>query len=158
MLNKLCDYFDVSADFLLGRSSIKKPYTNELNCFEVMSVTNNKDFQLVSDRFEYLPLAYLDGNSPNDFFVSRTLDDAMSPIISPRADTLLIKKQAEFADGDLVFLTIKNSEGIVRKLYDLDNTIELHSFNQYYPVKTINRDTVKIYGVVTKIIKSIRES
>ena len=157
-LEKICDYFHISMDYLFGRSETRSVLRESRRLLEVKVCQNEKPF--VSRMICYADMTpdSLNESDENDFFIITVLDDAMQPLIYP-TDMLLIRC-SEFAEsGDLVFLTPDDkSEGIVRKLIYNDGILELHSVNPYYPVKKI-KDTrnVKIYGVVKQLTRKFME-
>lgn len=153
-LETICDYFHVSLDYLFGRSEIRKITREERRLMEIKVCKNEKPFNCKTISYEDMTPDDIDTGKENDFFITTVLDDAMQPLIYP-TDKLLIKRQETFDNGVLVLLTLdKDSEGIVRKLVNTEDGIELHSVNPYYPGKKIeDKNKVKIYGIVKKLIR-----
>lgn len=149
----LCEYFNVSTDYLLGLSDIKVQSLKESRWAEVMVTKNEKPYKASREYFIDLPRDVVEKNNDHNYFVTKILDDSMLPFID-KSDLLLFKKDQEVKSGDIVLVTVGTSEGMVKKYVEKDSEIELQSFNPYHPTITYLKDKVKIYGVLKNSIKS----
>jgi transcriptional regulator with XRE-family HTH domain len=152
-LNKLCDFFGVSMDYLLGRSDVKITVMREARWAEIAVVENTKPYKGKVIRFQDIPKDSIGKDKETDYLITSPYDDAMYPIIE-KNDTVLIKKQSIANSGEYIFFTVNVSEGMIRKFVQKDNGIELHAINPYYAVKKIDDiSKLKILGVVKQSTK-----
>lgn len=149
----LCDYFNVSSDYLLGLSDVKSQTIKESRWAEIMVIKNEKPYKATRDCFMDLPRDLVEKNNDHNYFIINVLDDSMMPYIS-QADLLLFSKSHEIKNGDIVLVTVGSSEAMIKKYVEKDNQVELESFNPYYPTMTYSKDKVKVYGVLKNSIKS----
>jgi transcriptional regulator with XRE-family HTH domain len=149
----LCEYFNVTTDYLLGLSDIKVQSVKESRWAEVMVTKNEKPYKATRECFIDLPRDIVEKNNDHNYFITKVFDNSMLPFIN-KSDLLLFKKEEQVKSGDIVFVTVGNSEGMVKKYVEIDNDIELQSFNPYYPTQTYSKEKVKIYGVLKNSIKS----
>ncbi|MDD4211282.1 MAG: XRE family transcriptional regulator [Clostridia bacterium] len=149
----LCEYFNVSTDYLLGLSDIRVQGLKESRWAEVMVIKNEKPYKASRECFIDLPRDMVEKNNDHNYFITKILDDSMLPFID-KADLLLFKKDEPVKTGDIVLVAVGTSEGMVKKYVEKDNEVELQSFNPYYPTTTYSKDKVKIYGVLKNSIKS----
>ena len=71
-------------------------------------------------------------------------------------DIVVIKKQENFKNDEIVIVQIDSEEATVKKAYRTDNGIELRAINPYYPPKIFTKEEikklpVKIVGVVKQL-------
>ena len=74
-------------------------------------------------------------------------------------DYVVIQKQAEFNSGDYCVVLINGEEATVKRVYKLENGIELIALNpSYKPVRYTFEDMkkipVEIIGIVKQLIKN----
>lgn len=100
--------------------------------------------------------AYTVNASKETHFYLKVKGDSMEPKIS-EGDLALVKKQSDVESGDLAIVLVNNEEGVIKKVIKKPTSIELHSFNPYYPTRVFayeEMNSIKIIGKVIKIISS----
>ena len=80
-------------------------------------------------------------------------DDSMNGIGISKGDTVIIREDDSFEDGDCVAFYGRNGEISLRNAYERANGILLSAANSKYSSRT-ERD-IEMVGVVVKIIKSL---
>lgn len=94
----------------------------------------------------------------NELFALKVRGDSMSPVLVEN-DIVIIKKQNDFENGDIVVAIINGDEATIKKGYKGNTGIELKAINPYYPPRIFNTDEiknlpVKIIGVVKQLKRS----
>ncbi len=74
-------------------------------------------------------------------------------------DYVVIQKQNEFNSGDYCIVLINGEEATVKRVYKLDDGIELVALNPSYPSKKytfedIKKIPVQVIGTVKQLIKN----
>ncbi|MCI8621491.1 MAG: S26 family signal peptidase [Clostridia bacterium] len=74
-------------------------------------------------------------------------------------DIVIIHKQENFESGQLCVLLINGDEATVKRVYKLENGIELVAINPAYPsrkftAKDMKNIPVQVIGVVKQLIKN----
>ena len=74
-------------------------------------------------------------------------------------DIVIVHKQEDFESGKLCVVLINGDEATVKKVYKLENGIELVALNPAYPSKKftaeeIQTTPVQVVGVVKQLIKN----
>lgn len=105
--------------------------------------------------FGYEPIINNTEEYPDEYFSICIKDDTMHPNII-KNDTVVIRKQEHFTDGDLIAILINNNT-IIRKIYSNDKMIVLLPFNlKYKPELLSSKDkNFKIIGLVKQVIREI---
>lgn len=80
-------------------------------------------------------------------------DDTMHPNIM-KNDKVIIHKQTEFSEGDIIAINIDNNT-YIRKIYSYNKLIVLVPFNLKYKPFFISYKELKILGIVKQIIREI---
>lgn len=91
-----------------------------------------------------------------DYFWLKVSGDSMAPRIDD-GDFLLIRKQTSVDSGDVGVFVVDGQEGVVKKVIYDEGSIELISFNPYYPpMKFKGLDVLRV-RVCGKVIESKRK-
>ena len=98
--------------------------------------------------FGYEPDKHLD----EDFSIC-IKDDTMYPNIMEN-DTVIIHRQTNFSEGDVIAITLDN-DTYIRKIYSHNKTIILLPFNLKYKPIIITYKELKVLGIVKQIIREI---
>jgi len=91
----------------------------------------------------------------NNLFALKVHGDSMSPVLI-EDDIVIIKKQDDFENGDIVVAIINGDEATIKKGKKTDNSILLQPFNSNYePLIFTNEEMetipVKIIGIVKQL-------
>lgn len=74
-------------------------------------------------------------------------------------DIVIVHKQDDFESGQLCVVLINGDEATVKKVYKLENGIELVALNPTYPSKKFTAEDIKtipiqVIGIVKQLIKN----
>ena len=161
-LERLCDFFNVSTDYLLGKSDVtvrlltsdeltllnqKNPgrsipaLKNIASGVSIESISNIEDYVLIPDSW------------PGEYGALIVKDDSMSPLIQ-NGDTVIFRKQPNVSSGDIVIAIISDTETTVKKLLKKRGNISLLPMNpEYDPIEFSNKeskDRLKVLGIVVE--------
>lgn len=147
---KIADYFNVSLSNLRGKSEARNP----LRIPVLGRVAAGIPLEAVEEIIDYeeIPEAMArDG----DYFGLKIKGDSMEPRIQD-GDVVIVRKQPDADDGDLVIVLINGKEGMCKRLKKMSTGIMLLSNNPAYDPYVfswddINRLPVKILGKVKEL-------
>ena len=160
-LESLANLYGVNSQWLTNDTSTKYNYTNATND----SIISVPILGTVKAGYDYLANENYIGSivvekrlaeNPEDLFALKVQGDSMSPTFIEN-DIVVIKKQENFKNGEIVIVLIDGEEATVKKAYRTDNGIELRAINSYYPPRFFTKEEIKkipikIIGVV-KLLK-----
>jgi repressor LexA len=163
-LNKLANYFNVSVDYLLGRTDIRNTDTlKKAGLYEagemvpipiVGNVKAGKDGTIAFE--DYLGEEKVEKEAVKDgerYFLLRVKGDSMYPEIK-EGDLVLVRQQSDVDSGDYAVVIINGDEGIVKRLIKKDSSIILQSINPTYdPIIITNSEDLIIVGKVKRVIR-----
>ncbi|MBR2377477.1 MAG: helix-turn-helix domain-containing protein [Clostridia bacterium] len=165
-LLSLANYFEVSIDYLLGRSEIKKPsniYTVDgIISFEVLgSVKAGYDGafdEIPTGETIELPLSMVSGGQKEDYFVLQVKGDSMHPRLLD-GDKILCKRTTSVDSGTLAVIAYNGDEATIKKVNYVygEDWLELIPFNPEYATKRIEGRDLEQCHVVGKVVKLIRD-
>ena len=164
--NILADYFNVSLDYLLGR-------TNEIiptNIYDVDRLLVFEEIGSVRAGFDgmvdeiptgkkvEIPASMISGDK-KDYFVLRVKGNSMYPRLMD-GDTILCKRCDSVDSGSLAVILYNGDEATVKKVNykQGENWLELIPYNPEFPPKRIegaDLEQCKILGLVVKLIRDI---
>lgn len=143
-LNELCDFFNVSSDFLLGKSDV----TVRLLDMDSLSVLSDND-RISLGKYRIPVVATVAAGEPifseesilewidydkdprGEVFGLRIKGDSMIPRISD-GDTIVVDKSAVWEDGDIVVVTVNGNDGTCKRIRKYKDGISLISLNPSY--------------------------
>lgn len=160
-LKKIAQVFDISIDSLmeyrhepLVDTSSAEPISKMYMLPVVGRVCAGNGVLAAEDIIGYEPAdeKYSDG----EYFWLKVSGDSMAPRIDD-GDFLLIRKQTSVDSGDVGVFVVDGHEGVVKKVVYDEGSIELISFNPYYPpMKFVGVDVLRV-RVCGKVIESKRK-
>lgn len=89
-----------------------------------------------------------------DYFALKVHGDSMSPVLI-EDDIVIIKKQNDFENGDIVVALINGDEATIKKAYKETTGIKLEAINPYYPPREFSKEEIK--SVPVKIIGIVKQ-
>jgi repressor LexA len=89
-----------------------------------------------------------------DYFALKVHGDSMSPVFMEN-DIVVIKKQDDFENGEIVVALINGEEATIKKAYKGTTGIELKAINPYYPPRVFTEDEIKTLPVT--IIGTVKQ-
>ncbi|KHO63394.1 SOS-response transcriptional repressors (RecA-mediated autopeptidases) [Thermoanaerobacter sp. YS13] len=165
-LNKIANYFNVSIDYLLGRTDIRnsdiltkaglvefdksktvpipiigsvRAGTNGILAYEEILGVENVEQDIIKDEAKY--------------FFLQVKGDSMYPEIK-EGDLVLVRQQSDVESGDIAVVIINGDEGIVKKVIKKDHSIVLYSINPVYePIIITNPEELIIVGKVKRVVR-----
>jgi len=159
---KLADIFDVSIDYLIGRSDIRKP--DAYNVLDAIPVGKLLQIPVIGTvkageggiaYEELLGYEYIDADMVKDCencFFLRVKGDSMEPLIM-EGDLALVRRQPDVPSNSLAVVIINGEEGMIKKLVKKEDTIVLQSLNPKYEPIIIKNDDFNIVGQVISILR-----
>ena len=158
ILQKLTSIYSVSLDYLLGNDDVR--LKNEVKIDSVVklpvlgSVRAGVGGLAVEEVIGY-EYAFNISSETSDYFYLQVKGDSMEPRIS-EGDLALVKKQSDVESGDLAIVLINGDEGVIKKVIKKDNSVELHSFNLYYPVRVFSGAALQDLKIIGKVINTTK--
>lgn len=168
-VEKIAEYFGVSTDYLLGR---KQP--NEAKGVipqsEIRDVLPQSKVRMIplyesvsaglgayasSSILRYEPVYIESDYDAENALCIIVKGDSMQPIIED-GDTILVIKDLDFENGDIVVAMTDDETGYVKKIYDYPQKTILRSLNPTYEDMVFlneEKNGLKIIGVVKSCIK-----
>ncbi len=162
-LKKIADYFNVSIDYLLGRSNAEKPAEPETEEVVFMPIIARITAGFgktpeIEYNGEKLPIPkYMVKGDTGNYFILQVQGDSMYPNYLD-GDNVLMEK-SEFADcGEIVAVMIDAEEATLKRIeYDEKKSfIKLVPLNPNYPPRTFTGEamnSVRIIGISKYLIR-----
>lgn len=92
----------------------------------------------------------------NDYFALKIIGDSMSPVLI-QDDIVVIKKQNDFENGDIVVAIVNGNEATIKKGKKTDSSITLQPLNPSYDPLVFTYDEVKSIPVtIVGIVKQLK--
>jgi repressor LexA len=70
-------------------------------------------------------------------------------------DLVVVRRQPDAADGDIVAAMIDDEEATVKRLYRREGTVVLHAENSAYPDMVFS-EGVTVLGLVVSVLRRLR--
>ena len=161
-IDALCDIFNVSSDYLLGKENVTIRYVgkDEIDKLEssrsiripVFShVAAGVPIDAIDDIVDWEELSG-DMASTGEYFGLKVKGDSMQPRIA-EGDTLIVRQQQDADSGDIVIVRINGDYATCKRLMKYSGGISLISFNPSYEPfvftsEEIQKKPVEIIGKV----------
>lgn len=98
--------------------------------------------------------AYMSNCDPETHFYLKVKGDSMEPRIK-EGDLALVKRQSDVECGELAIVLVDGEEGVIKKVIKKENSIELHSFNLYYPPRTFEGKEMARVKIMGKVLRTM---
>ena len=142
-LMKICDYIDIIDNFF--EDSIHQ-HGNSIPIIDNI-IFENGSF-MANHNGKYINLE--DKLNPSkEYFAYKVSDDSMLPLLDV-GDLAIVCKQNNYENGKTYLIMINDNIVCIRKIIIVQDIIELHAMNPYYPVKKLSNNDLKIIGRVIK--------
>lgn len=162
-LNQLSQLFNVSVDYLLCRSDIRKinlkdNFTNQIKIPLLNEIGGNKNWQDLAKNTQAYEEITPELAATGDFFALKVSEDTMSPKLE-RGDIVIVKKQHEIDSDDVAVVQIKHKAATIQKIKKVSGGIILYGYNtstcspHFYSRQQIKTDPIIILG---KVVESRR--
>ena len=157
-IEKLAKYFDVAPSYLMCLDE------NEIDCLG-NTVKSIPILGTVKAGYDYLAqenwIGTIDvetslvGNG-NEYFALKVHGDSMSPVLI-EDDIVIIKKQNDFENGDIVVAIINGNEATIKKGKKSDSSILLQPLNSAYEPLIFTKEEMKTIPVtIIGIVKQLK--
>lgn len=160
----LANFFDVSVDYILGRSSTPSniyPVEGLVSFEEIGTVKagyNGMADETPTGKIVDIPAAMLNGRPKEDFFMLRVNGDSMYPTLVD-GDSILVQRCTSVDSGTLSVVLYNGDEASVKKVNYVfgEDWMELIPINPEYKTKRIEGPDLEQCRVLGKVVKLIRE-
>lgn len=153
-LIKMASYFDVSVDYLIGNSPVKKekkkgvqiPVLGEVRAgYPIEAVENIIDYEEIDEEMA----------RRGEFFALRIKGDSMEPRFA-EGDVVIVRKQETAESGDIVVALVNGDSATIKKLKRHQDGITLVPTNlayepMYYSNEEIMELPIHILGKVVEL-------
>ncbi len=169
-LKKIADYFNVTVDYLLGKTDTPTPGTEIRGNAIILDPAKTRMipvYESVSAGFgtlaqdliiEYMPIYIHSELEARDTICIKVTGDSMSPEIE-NGDIIQVHKTSSVDSGSIAVVLVDGDEALVKTINYDDNHIELRSINPAYPPVTFrgaDMMRVRILGVVKNTLKDAK--
>lgn len=168
-LKKIADYFDVSVDYLLGQTDIKKlppevhPFSmSDTFQLEILgSIRAGYDGALVEERSgEHFPVPneVMKGRRLEDLFALRVKGDSMYPTLLD-GDVVILERAPSVTSGSMAAIIYNGDEVTIKKVAYVpgEDWFDMIPINPEYQTKHIEGDQLEDCRVLGKVIYSFRK-
>ena len=158
---KIADFFNVSVDYLLGRTDIEKGEVTDKEVVRLpiignvragiptLAVQNIEGYQVIERRF--LEPGY-------EYFFLKIKGDSMN-VIAPEGSLVLVRKQSAVENGDVAVVLINEHEATIKKFFHHGECVTLvpASTNPEHQPKVYNPAEVDIQ-IIGKAVKVVSQT
>ena len=142
-LMKICDYIDIIDNFFedsIHQQGNSIPIIDNI-IFEngIFMANHNGKYINLEDKL----------NPSKEYFAYKVSDNSMLPLLDV-GDLAIICKQNNYENGKTYLLMIDDNIVCIRKIIIIQDIIELHAMNPYYPIQKLSNTDFKIIGRVIK--------
>lgn len=161
-LERLCDFFNVSSDYLLGNSdyTIRILGTQELNILakaatQTIPVMGRVNAGLSGEAIEYTEdFVAIPGSWEGDYGALKVHGDSMLPLMRD-GDTVIFRRQNDCDSEDIVIAIIDGTETTIKKLVKSRHSITLQPFNPAYePLVFTNAQAKERLSILGKVVEN----
>lgn len=158
-LSILSKFFNVSIDYLLGKTDIRNSSASIIKIPLLGIVKAGYNYLANENIIDHISVTDSSLNN-EDFFALKVKGDSMVPEIYEN-DIAIIKKQDDFENGDYVVALVNDDEATIKKAVKTEDGIELIAVNPYYPKRFFSKNEikeipVKIIGIVYNITRNFK--
>lgn len=159
-LKKLADFFDVSADYILGRDDITK-----LSGY-IGKIVENKKIPIIGSvkcgpnglAFEDIEgYVNVDDDLTGEIFALRCKGDSMKFEDIKEGDIAIVRRQDDVECGELAVVIINGDEGTLKKVRKFEGGIILEAANPDYPPRIFTGEDLRKIKIVGKVLETRRK-
>ena len=164
-LSSLASFFNVSIDYLMGRSPDKNVLGLQLNRSVVKipvygTIPAGVPIEMIDDSFiedeEEIPAEWL--NTGNEFFALKVKGNSMMPKFED-GDILILKKQDNCESGAFCAVSINHTECTFKKVLKNTNGITLMPLNpEFDPIFFTNQQVIDLPVTILGVVREVRRS
>lgn len=159
-VSKIADYFNVSVDYLLGKTANNiYPVEALIEFDEIGTISAGYDGTVdeipTGNKIE-IPSSMLKGRDKSEFFALKVKGDSMYPRLLS-GDTILCLRCNFVDSGSYAVVLYNGDEATVKKVAYGNNYLELIPVNPEYPIKRIENFDLAQVKILGKVVKLIRD-
>jgi len=162
-ITKFADFFNVTLDYLLGKSSIPNPvdahspekripipkYNGIKAGFGGVTLENFEEY-------EYFDISSINGALVQDYFCTTVKGDSMAPELK-EDDIILVRKQTDVDSGKIAVVVINSNEATVKKIKKGRDYVELMPYNPAHNSVIIEGDELQDFHIVGQVMEIKRK-
>ena len=163
-LERLCDFFNVSSDYLLGKSDLTMRYVNT----EELKLLNSKSARKIPIHgkvvagvpeealADALGSVEIPKSWKGEFGALKVKGESMAPALID-GDIVIFRKQDSASSGDLVIAIVDNENATIKKLLRSTSSVTLVPFNPSYDPIVFNKKDAKRIQILGKVVELRRK-
>lgn len=163
-LSKIADYFNVSVDYLLGRTEhfAQEFSENEMYTFPVIGTICAGYDGIAEESYTgedmIVPPHLIKTNNPDDYFVLEVKGDSMFPLLE-NGDKVLIRRCNTVDSGTVAAVGFNDEQATVKKVEYVkgEDWMRLVPRNPDYPVVTIKGSDLELCRVYGEVVYLFRD-
>lgn len=163
-LTKIADYFNVSVDYLLGRTEhfAQEFSENEMYSFQVIGTICAGYDGIAEESYTgedmIVPPYLIKTRNPDDYFVLEVKGDSMSPLLE-NGDKVLIRRCNTVDSGTVAAVGFNDEQATVKKVEYIkgEDWMRLVPRNPDYPVVTIKGSDLELCRVYGEVVYLFRD-
>lgn len=161
-VSKIADYFNVSVDYLLGKTATNIYPVEAITVFEELGTIkagyDGGVDECPTGRKIEIPTSYLHGRPSSDYFTLRVKGDSMYPVFVD-GDTLLCLRTDSVDSGTYAVILYDGDEATVKKVNYVqgEDWLELIPINPMYKTMRIEGSDLQLCRTIGKVVSSIRQ-
>lgn len=165
VLGALCDFFNVSSDYLLGKDIVTLRFVgkNEIDKLESKSsiripvlgrVAAGVPIDAIEDVLDWEEIPEIMA-ATGEFFGLKVKGDSMQPRIA-EGDVVIVRSQPDAESGDVVIVQVNGDTATCKRLMKYETGISLISFNPMYePINFTNEEIEKLpVTIIGKVVEN----
>ena len=157
----LADTFNVSIDYMLGRTEENKQEKKSSTKIPVLgTIPAGIPIEAVEEVVDYEEISE-DMATRGEFFALKVKGDSMSPLIND-GDVVIIKKQDDADSGKICVVMINGFDATLKEIKKEENGLWVLPKNPYsdfsprfFTNEEINKTPIKVIGVAVEIRRSL---
>lgn len=159
ILNRLADYFDVTTDYLLGRSNVSKPAEikqvekNDWISVPIVGTIKCGPGGIIYEDIEGFtsyPKSELD--SSHEYVVLNATGDSMIGDGISDGDLALIQKEPDFVQGKIYAVVVDSEEVTLKRVTKTDDSVILVPSNPKYDPRIVTGLELETFQIVGRLI------
>ncbi len=158
-LQKIADFFDVSIDYLMGRSEDPTPIkmSNVIDNVELVKIPIYGEIRagynsLAREDIVGYEIVSKDSVADGEYFFLVVKGDSMIDEGIREGMRVLVRKQRTCQHGKIGVVIVNGDEGTLKRVYYEDDNIILQAANREIPPRVYPIDEVMIQGQVTQVV------
>lgn len=154
---KMAQKFNVSTDYLYGRSDIA-----QLPGY-IGTVSENKKIPIIGSvkcgtnglAFEYLDgYVSIDNSFSGNVVAFRCKGDSMKGVGINDGDIAIVRQQDDVESGELAVVVVNGDEGTLKRVRKFDGGIILEAANPDYPPRVFTGEDLNIIKIMGKVLET----